>query len=71
LQNNSAVIMCFSINGTAATLAGTNCGAGSYGLSAGTATVAGGLFNSYDGPVINTLSVITANTGDRFSCERQ
>lgn len=71
LQNNSAVIMCFSINGTAPTLAGTNCGSGSFGLSAGTATVAGGLFSSQDGPVISDLRIISANTGDRFSCERQ
>lgn len=71
LQNNSAVVMCFSINGTAATLAGTNCGSGSFALSAGTATVAGGMFVSIDDLSISTLSVISATSGDRFSCERQ
>jgi hypothetical protein len=71
LQNNGAAILCYSINGAAPTLAGTNCGSGSFALSAGAATVAGGLFVSPPNMKISVLSVITANTGDRFSCERQ
>lgn len=71
IMNNSANVMCFSWNGSAATLAGTNCGAGSYGLSAGSSTAGGGSFTLPPGLHVNSLSVISATTGDRFSCERQ
>lgn len=70
LQNNSANVLCYSINGVAATIAGTNCGAGSFALSNGSATAGGGSVN-LSGYSISTLSVITATTGDRFTCERQ
>lgn len=71
LINNSANMMCFSITGTAATIAGTNCGAGSYPLQPGSATAAGGSFTNPQGMNIPTISIISASTGDRFSCERQ
>lgn len=69
--NNSANLMCFSITGTAATIAGTNCGAGSYPLQPGSATAAGGSFTNPAGMNIPTISIISSGTGDRFSCERQ
>jgi hypothetical protein len=72
LMNNSANLMCMSINGSAATIAGTNCGSGSYTLQPGSATTAGGSFYADgNGPAISTLSVISSGTGDRYSCERQ
>jgi hypothetical protein len=59
------------ISGVAATIAGTNCGAGSYTLQPGSATAAGGSFyKDVNGPAISTVSIISAGTGDRFSCER-
>jgi hypothetical protein len=71
LMNNSANLMCMSISGVAATIAGTNCGAGSYTLQPGSATAAGGSFyKDVNGPAISTVSIISAGTGDRFSCER-
>lgn len=72
LMNNSANLMCVSFNGAAATIAGTNCGAGSYTLQPGSATAAGGsFFNDGNGLAISTASIISSTTGDRFSCERQ
>lgn len=72
LMNNSANLMCVSFNGAAATIAGTNCGAGSYVLQPGSATASGGSFyTDTSGPVISTASIISSGTGDRFSCERQ
>jgi hypothetical protein len=71
LMNNSPEVMCVAWSGSAATIAGTNCGAGSYALSAGSATVAGGSFFLPPNIRINSLSIIAATTGSRFSCERQ
>lgn len=71
LMNNSANLMCISFNGSAATIAGTNCGAGSWVLQPGSATASGGSFSSPPDVKISTLSIISAATGDRFSCERQ
>jgi hypothetical protein len=72
IMNNSANLMCLSWNGSAATIAGTNCGSGSWTLQPGSATAAGGSFYSdANGIRISTLSIISASTGDRFSCERQ
>lgn len=72
VMNNSANLMCISFSGNAATIAGTNCGAGSYTLQPGSGTAAGGSFYSdANGPVISTASIISSTTGDRFSCERQ
>lgn len=71
LMNNSASLMCISWNSLPATIAGTNCGAGSWALQPGSATLAGGSFTNPPDIGINTLSIISANTGDRFSCERQ
>ena len=72
VMNNSANLMCISFNGSAATIAGTNCGAGSYTLQPGSATAAGGSFYAdVNGMTISTASIISASTGDRFSCERQ
>lgn len=71
LMNNSANLMCVAFNGAAATVAGTNCGAGSYVLQPGSATTAGGSFSNPVNIVISTASIISASTGDRFSCERQ
>lgn len=70
--NNSANLMCMSVNGSAATIAGTNCGSGSYPLQPGSATVAGGSFyTDANGPKVSVISIISSGTGDRFSCERQ
>jgi len=71
LMNNSANLMCVSFNGSAATIAGTNCGAGSWTLGPGTATVAGQSFSTPVNITISTASIISSTTGDRFSCERQ
>lgn len=72
VMNNSANLMCISFNGSAATIAGTNCGSGSYVLQPGSATAAGGSFYSDgNGPAISTASIISSGIGDRFSCERQ
>jgi hypothetical protein len=72
LMNNSANLMCVSFSGVAATIAGTNCGAGSYTLQPGSSTAAGGSFYSdVNGPTISVASIISSGTGDRFSCERQ
>jgi hypothetical protein len=71
LINNSANMMCFSITGTAATIAGTNCGAGSYPLQPGSSTAAGGSFTNPAGVNVPTVSIISSGTGDRYSCERQ
>lgn len=71
LVNNSANMMCFSITGTAATIAGTNCGSGSYPLQPGSATAAGGSFVNPANLNVPTISIISSTTGDRFSCERQ
>ena len=70
IMNNSANLMCIAFNGSAATIAGTNCGSGSWVLQPGSATAAGGSFFS-DTLKVSTLSIISAGTGDRFSCERQ
>ena len=72
LMNNSANLMCVSFSGSAATIAGTNCGAGSYTLQPGSATAAGGSFyTDVNGPLVSTASIISSTTGDRYSCERQ
>lgn len=72
LANNAANLMCVSFSGVAATIAGTNCGSGSYVLQPGSATTAGGSFyTDGNGPAISTVSIISSTTGDRFSCERQ
>lgn len=71
VMNNSAEVMCIAWSGSAATVAGTNCGAGSYALSAGSATAAGGSMTLPTNIRINSLSIIAATTGSRFSCERQ
>lgn len=71
LMNNSANLMCVSFNGTAATIAGTNCGAGSWALEPGSASTAGGSFASPGNLAISSLSIISSTTGDRYSCERQ
>lgn len=71
LMNNSANLMCIAINGAAATIAGTNCGSGSWSLQPGSSTLAGGSFTNPDNIKISTVSIISASTSDRFSCERQ
>jgi hypothetical protein len=72
VMNNSANLMCIAFNGSAATISGTNCGAGSYVLQPGSATAAGGSFYADgNGVAISTASIISSTTGDRFSCERQ
>ena len=69
--NNGANLMCFSINGVDAAIAGTNCAAGSYPLQPGSSTLAGGSFSNPDNIRISTLSIVSNTAGDRFSCERQ
>ena len=71
LMNNSANLMCVSFNGTAATIAGTNCGSGSWSLQPGSSTLAGGSFTNPDNIKISVASIISSTTGDRYSCERQ
>lgn len=71
LMNNSANLMCVAFNGAAATIAGTNCGSGSWSLQPGSSTLAGGSFTNPDNIKISVASIISASTGDRFSCERQ
>lgn len=71
LMNNSANLMCVSFTGAVATIAGTNCGSGSWTLQPGSATAAGGSFLSPPNLNISVLSIISASTGDRYSCERQ
>lgn len=71
VMNNSANLMCISWNGNAASIAGTNCAAGSWPLQPGASTSAGGSFANPANIVISTLSIISSTTGDRFSCERQ
>lgn len=71
IMNNSANLMCIAWNGSAATIAGTNCGSGSWALQPGSATVAGGSFAQPENIKISTMSIISSTTGDRFSCERQ
>lgn len=72
LMNNSANLMCVSFTGgSPATIAGTNCGAGSYTLQPGSATAAGGSFTNPVNINVATASIISAGAGDRFSCERQ
>lgn len=71
LMNNSANLMCVAFNGAAASIAGTNCAAGSWVLQPGAAASAGGSFSNPVNVVISTVSIISSTTGDRFSCERQ
>lgn len=71
VMNNSANLMCIAWNGATASIAGTNCAAGSYVLQPGSATAAGGSFVNPPDIGINGLSIISSTTGDRFSCERQ
>lgn len=71
LMNNSANLMCVAFNGSAATIAGTNCGSGSWALQPGSATTSGGSFSNPPNIAIATASIISSTTGDRFSCERQ
>lgn len=70
VMNNSANLMCLSLDSTAA-IAGTNCEAGSYVLQPGSATTAGGSFVSPQGFAVSRLSIISSTTGDRFTCTRQ
>lgn len=71
IMNNSANLMCISWNGNAASIAGTNCAAGSWPLQPGSGTAAGGSFYwDGNGIKVSTLSIISSGTGDRFSCER-
>src|ERR1017187_8951350 len=58
LMNNSANLMCVSFTGNAATIAGTNCGAGSYSLQPGSGTVAGGSFTNPGNIKISVVSII-------------
>ena len=69
IMNNSANLMCISFNGSAAALGGTNCATSSYVLQPGSATAAGGSFSKPEFMSIAFLSIISASTGDRFSCE--
>lgn len=71
VMNNSANLMCISINGVLPTIAGLNCGAGSYALQPGSATTPGGSYVTPNGIKALYLAVITSTTGDRYSCERQ
>ena len=71
LMNNSANLMCMSITGNAATISGTNCGAGSWPLQPGSSTTQGGSFSNPANITISALSIISSGTGDPFSCERQ
>lgn len=71
VMNNSANLMCVAFNGASATIAGTNCGSGSWTLQPGSATVAGGSFNNPANIVFSAMSIISSTTGDRYSCERQ
>ena len=72
VMNNSANLMCISFTGgSPATIAGTNCAAGSYALQPGSGTLAGGSYVSPPDIAVNTLSIVSAGTGDRYSCERQ
>lgn len=71
LMNNSANLMCVAFNGVTASIAGTNCAAGSYVLQPGSATTAGGSFSNPGNMGINQVSIISSTTGDRFSCDRQ
>ena len=72
VMNKSANLMCISWNGSAASIAGTNCAAGSWPLQPGSSTTAGGSFyTDGSGISISVLSIISSATGDRFSCERQ
>lgn len=71
IMNNSANLMCISVNGTPAAIAGTNCAAGSFALTPGSATLAGGAYVTPPGIKAIYLSVITSTTGDRYTCERQ
>lgn len=69
LMNNSANLMCISFNGAAATIAGTNCGSGSWVLQPGSATAAGGSFSKPENISISVVSIISSTTADRYSCE--
>lgn len=71
VMNNSANLMCISINGTPAAIAGTNCAAGSWTLQPGSATTSGGSYVTPPGIKAIYLSIVSASTGDRYSCERQ
>lgn len=70
VQNNSANMMCVSINGVAAALGGTNCSNG-FALQPGSGTTQGGSYVTPPGIKAGYLSVITSTTGDRYACERQ
>jgi hypothetical protein len=71
VMNNSANLMCVAFNGVTASIAGTNCAAGSYVLQPGSGTTAGGSFSNPANMGINQVSIISSSTGDRFSCDRQ
>ena len=72
LMNNSANLMCVSFTGgSPASIAGTNCAAGSYMLQPGSTTLAGGSYTNPPDIAVNTVSIISSGTGDRYSCERQ
>ena len=71
LMNNSADLMCISINGAPAAMSGANCAVGSWALQPSSAATAGGSFSSPVNVAISSLSIIAATTGDQFSCERQ
>ena len=71
LMNNSANLMCVSFTGNAATISGTNCGAGSWPLQPGSGTTQGGSFSNPANITISVVSIISSGTGDPYSCERQ
>lgn len=71
LMNNSANLMCVAFNGVTASIAGTNCAAGSYVLQPGSSTAAGGSFSNPVNMGVNQVSIISSGTGDRYSCDRQ
>lgn len=69
VMNNSANLMCISFNGTLPTLTGTNCGSGYWVLQPGSATAAGGSFSKPEFMNLSYFAIISASTGDRYSCE--
>lgn len=71
LMNNSGALMCVAFNGLTASIAGTNCAPGSWVLQPGSGTVSGGSFSNPANMGINQVSIVSANTGDRFSCDQQ
>lgn len=69
MMNNSTDLMCMTLNGTSPTIAGPNCGTGSFTLQPGSATAAGGSFSKPEFINIAAVKIISATTGNRYSCE--